>query len=186
MSGANRFGSVVDGLALGMRHGGRVEAGPRIRGGDQTFDPQVCVALGIHLSLSKIFRYAAGHGRSGRRLKDTDLWGKGRGEYDRRRRQDKSITADWVLQDLIDGVKVREVECPKANGLLTKSFDDWALDKGSSSGLPGAFSATSAWHAHQLTTAFSSTTARSLGLYDAQRGRHIQPDRVSFRLLRPR
>ena len=80
--------------------------------------------------------------------------------YDRKRHQgQQSITADWVFtQDLIDGVKVREVKnVPKANGLLTEIFRrDWGLEEGTVDQVfqvtlfPGAVSA---WHVHQLTPA---------------------------------
>ena len=90
----------------------------------------------------------------------------------------QSITADWVFtQDLIDGVKVREVKnAPKANGLLTEIFRrDWALDEGIVDQVfqvtlfPGAVSA---WHAHQLTTdrLFVNHGQITVVFYDAREG----------------
>ena len=70
----------------------------------------------------------------------------------------QSITADCVFtQDLIEGVRVREVKnVPKANGLLTEiSRRNSALEGGTVDQVfqvtlfPGAVFA---WHVHQLTT----------------------------------
>ena len=71
----------------------------------------------------------------------------------------QSITADCVFtQDLIEGVRVREVKnVPKTNGLLTEIFRrNSALEEGTVDQVfqvtlfPGAVSA---WHVHQLTPA---------------------------------
>ncbi len=89
----------------------------------------------------------------------------------------QNITADWLsLEQLIDGVKVREVKnvCKRQGGVLTEVFrSDWSLDDGIVDQIfqnmlaPGEVSG---WHAHQLTTdrIFVNYGRLRIGLYDAR------------------
>ena len=107
----------------------------------------------------------------------------------------RSITSDWTpLQELIDGVKLREVRnVPKENGLLTEVFRaDWALDAGGVGQVfqvvlaPGGLSA---WHAHQFTTdrLFASHGLVKVVLFDARTRSPTHGRLNEFRvgLLRP-
>lgn len=91
----------------------------------------------------------------------------------------QSITAEWeFLQDVIDGVKLREVRnvIKKQGGVLTEVYrNDWALDGGEVGQVfqnllnPGAISG---WHVHQHTTdrIFVNLGAMKVVLYDARAG----------------
>lgn len=113
------------------------------------------------------------------------------------------ITADWLsVQDLIHGVKVREVKnvCKRQGGVLTEVFrTDWNLDSGIINQVfqnmlaPGEISG---WHAHQLTTdrIFVNTGRLRIGLYDARSGSptyskynefHFGTDRPALLLVPP-
>lgn len=115
----------------------------------------------------------------------------------------QSITADWLgLQELIDGVKVREVKnvCKRQGGVLTEVFrTDWGLDTGEVGQVfqnmlaPGEVSG---WHAHQLTTdrIFVNYGRLRIGLYDARSGSstfgkynelHFGTDRPALLLVPP-
>jgi dTDP-4-dehydrorhamnose 3,5-epimerase len=95
------------------------------------------------------------------------------------RKDNQSITADWLrLQDLIEGVQVREVKnvCKRQGGVLTELFRrDWALDEAAVDQIfqnilqPGEISG---WHVHQFTTdrIFVNWGHMQIGLYDARTG----------------
>lgn len=89
----------------------------------------------------------------------------------------QSVTADWdVLQDLIDGVGVKEIRSViKGNGYLTEIFRrDWHLDGEPVDQVfqlllnPGVVEA---WHVHEKTTDrfFVSAGRVRLVLYDARK-----------------
>jgi dTDP-4-dehydrorhamnose 3,5-epimerase len=88
----------------------------------------------------------------------------------------QSVTSEWdVLQDLIDGVRVRQVKhVAKNGGWLTEMFRrDWLLDDGVVDQVfqvnlyPGEISA---WHAHRVTKdrLFVSHGQMRVVLYDAR------------------
>ena len=93
------------------------------------------------------------------------------------RKDTQSITADWLrLEDLIDGVQVREVKNvgKRQGGVLTEIFRrDWDLDEGTVDQIfqnilqPGEVSG---WHVHQFTIdrIFVNWGRMRIGLYDAR------------------
>jgi dTDP-4-dehydrorhamnose 3,5-epimerase len=89
----------------------------------------------------------------------------------------QSITAEWMrLQDLIDGVQVREVRnvCKPGGGVLTEVFRcDWNLDRlGVDQVFQNLFEAggISGWHVHLRTTdrIFVNLGLLKIVLYDAR------------------
>lgn len=107
----------------------------------------------------------------------------------------QSVTRDWQpLQDLIDGVVVREVRnVTKNNGLLTEVFrSDWGLDNLPLEQVfqnllhPGAISG---WHVHRTTTdrIFINLGLIKIVLFDARQGSptHGRINEFRFGLSRP-
>lgn len=108
---------------------------------------------------------------------------------ERATRDSQSVTAGWdVLQDLIEGITVKEVRhVAKENGYVTEVFRaDWHLDDSpvdqvfQVSLFPGAVSA---WHAHMQTTdrLFVNRGMVKVVLYDA---RAESPTRGSVNVFR--